>query len=632
MTFPTRWILTGCLLAAAGADAARAAEDRSREHLAGALLASRMRELGLLLAREAYTAHARTLEGRPPRQGVVLFYLGLVEVEFGDVFRAAEYFTQAAGRLPESSPLRRRAEVWKDGLASGEAPVMTGNSPPPWWWKRIAAAGDAGWRDAVNASDADPATLPDDERIDAILAWRNDPAAGDAVLRAAEQLTFTPRDRVWLQELANSEDDVEYLLFDPGLWTAILAARTHRLDASLGDRGDLEAGVIRLWSRLLSGRLAEAETLFDQLASNPATDEGRIAERSELACLGTALAQRLQRPDRFQHWRERMMAESEGLPRAVPLWGLRALDLAERQGALRLDVGQTSIRSFTGGHDPFETRLLFPRRLTDRPAAEELRDYYFELAWAYRALHREKHGTRVPEAPDLPILSAERIMAHLASPLMRLPGAPWPLLRTIMHADVLCRSGDWESWQNHLSDRDELSEPAVGILRTLGRGAAAAVRIRSVRTVRHRDEEQLPETVATLLTSRHEFADDPTHAATIASEPDTPSNDRSQWLRRILWRLGASSVLCTLAIMSVLAWFFRPDDAPPDEVSAVTPTIAPSHRGANDAGTAGFESEWVIESPGRPIAGDSASESPDGGRRDGVAGSSGAVGREEVAS
>jgi hypothetical protein len=592
-------ILAGCFLAACGVDAARAADERPRDQLGRALLAYRMRELGLLLSREAYAAHARMLDDQPAKQGVVLFYLGLVEAESGDVFRATDSFARAAGQLPPDSPLKPQAEAWKEGLASGKAPPFAGDGPPPWWWKRMAAASDSGWRDSPDATKSDFNAISTDERIDVLLALRNNPAARDVIAEIGESVSFTPRNRVWLRGLANTEDDVEYPLFDPGLWTALLANRTHLIESSLSQRDDLEAGLCLVWSRLLAGRTLEAESQLEQVASGAAFESGKESERSELACLGMVLAQRLQRPDRFQRWRSEILSESGGLSRGVSLWALRALDLADRQTGLRLEVGQASIRTATGGSDPFEPRLMFPRSLADRPAAEELRDYCFEVAWIYRALHREKHGAQLPATPDVTILSAERIMSTLASPLMRQTGTPWPLLRTLMHADVLCRTGDWESWQNHLSDRDARSEPAVGILRTLARGAAAAVRVRSTGDVRHRDDEQLPETVGMLLTSRNEFTRRQGEESPTRFEQEAAPADRSQWIRGVLWRLLSGSVLLAVGIMAGLAWWLRPGDAAPDELTATFASDATNGQAMLDSAEPEADDEWVIESPGQ---------------------------------
>lgn len=599
MTAPLRSILVGCFLAAAGVDAARAADENPRDQLGRALLAYRMRELGLLLTREAYAAHARMLDDQPAKQGVVLFYLGLIEVESGDVFRATDSFARAASRLPPDSPLKPQAEAWKEGLASGEAPPFSGDGPPPWWWKRMAAASDSGWSDSRDAPEIDVNAISADQRIDVLLALRNNPAAREAIAEIGESVSFTPRDRVWLRGLANPEDDVEYPLFDPGLWTALLAARTHLIESSLTQREDLEAGLCLVWSRLLAGRTGEAESKLEQLASAAAFESSKESERSELACLGMVLAQRLQRPDRFQRWRSEILSEGGELPRGISLWALRALDLADRQTGLRLELGQASIRTVTGGSDPFEPRLMFPRSLADRPAAEELRDYYFEVAWIYRALHREKHGAQRPAAPDVTILAAERIMSALAFPPMRQPGAPWPLLRTLMHADVLCQTGDLESWQNHLSDRVVQSEPAVGILRTLARGAAATVRVRSSGDLPHRDDEQLPETVGVLLTSRSEFTNRPDEHSPTRFEQEAAPADRSQWIRGVLGRLLSASVLLAVGIMAGLAWWLRPGDAAPDELTAAFDSEASSRQAMPDSAGSDADEEWVIESPGQ---------------------------------
>ncbi|MCA9067399.1 MAG: hypothetical protein KDA84_00650, partial [Planctomycetaceae bacterium] len=57
------------------------AEDNLRQQLEEVVFESRLRDLGLRLAREAYQAHALALEEQPAKLGVVRYYQGLVEME-----------------------------------------------------------------------------------------------------------------------------------------------------------------------------------------------------------------------------------------------------------------------------------------------------------------------------------------------------------------------------------------------------------------------------------------------------------------------------------------------------------------------------------------------------------------------
>jgi len=446
--------------------------DPLRSRLENALVYHRMRALGLLLARDAYAAHAEALmfpgKQQPAKCGAVDYYRGLVEIELGDRAAAAVRFGRAAETLADDSPLRPRAKAWSFALEKHRLPDDLAARVPPPWARRIRAACDPDYRDA------DPVAADTPEQcIDTAMAILATDRTDD-LLELAKAIGTGASESVRLEGEPGAQHDVTLELFDPAVFTLAAAARARSLARNCRKQTGPIASLGAVWALLLDNRPAEAAASAEALLA-AAAPLFSPEERAEAACLADASSSLAGRAPPVA------LAARIGPTEPLPLWGIRALNLDPRRAERNLALAHQAVRSrLAGRDDPFDPALLQPRNMNDLASADSLRDLYAEVAWTYCVAEIAANGVRV-RLPAVPRPDADRarvLVNELNSPLHRVLVGDEPVLRFLVRAEASSLSGELEDWQNAVTPGLRSDHPLLNVVYALARVVAADLRAR----------------------------------------------------------------------------------------------------------------------------------------------------------